>query len=153
MKRLELLIPPPLVAVIFAAAMWGATFELPALPVDLAVRLLVAGGLATLAAVFAGLGIWAFRRAGTTVNPVAIDRASELVTSGVYGVTRNPMYLGLALLLCAWTAWLSQPWALLGPVAFVAYITRFQIMPEERMLTGKFGEAYARYRAQVRRWV
>lgn len=79
--------------------------------------------------------------------------ALELNTHGVYRVTRNPIYVGLACVLLAWAAFLAVPWVLIGPFAFVAYITRFQIVPEEHALVTAFGEAYRRYRASVRRWL
>jgi len=63
------------------------------------------------------------------------------------------MYAGLAALLLAWAAYLAVPWTLLGPLAFVLYITRFQIIPEELVLGEKFGSAYAAYQQQVRRWL
>jgi protein-S-isoprenylcysteine O-methyltransferase Ste14 len=75
------------------------------------------------------------------------------VTSGIYRVTRNPMYVGLTLSLCAWGFWLGRPIAALGPLTFVAFIDRLQIVPEERALTARFGQAYADYRRRVRRWL
>jgi protein-S-isoprenylcysteine O-methyltransferase Ste14 len=55
--------------------------------------------------------------------------------------------------LLAWAIYLAQPLALLGPLAFVLYITHFQIVPEERVLSGLFGEEFADYRDRVRRWL
>ena len=78
---------------------------------------------------------------------------TQLVTSGVYRYTRNPMYLGMACLLLAWAVYLQNPLALLGVPLFMAYITQFQIKPEERMLVKLFGDAFIRYRQQVRRWL
>jgi protein-S-isoprenylcysteine O-methyltransferase Ste14 len=62
------------------------------------------------------------------------------------------MYVGLAFLLFAWAIWLGSLWPFLGPVLFVAYITRFQIAPEERILRSKFSEFEA-YAVRVRRWL
>ena len=87
------------------------------------------------------------------MSPLKPDTASRLVTSGVYGFTRNPMYLGLCLVLAGWAFFLSSPLMLLGPLAFILYITRFQIVPEERSLSSLFGEAFADYQAKVRRWI
>ena len=113
-----------------------------------------------LVALFAGAGIafdvadlLSFRASRTTVNPLKPERASALVTQGVYRLTRNPMYVGMACLLLAWAAWLWQLLPLLGPAAFVLYITRFQIRPEERALAALFGAEYAAYTARVRRWL
>jgi protein-S-isoprenylcysteine O-methyltransferase Ste14 len=63
------------------------------------------------------------------------------------------MYLSLLLMLIAWAIFLSSAWALVGPVAFVLYINRFQIKPEERVLAAMFGDAYAEYKGRVRRWL
>ena len=94
-----------------------------------------------------------FRRARTTVNPLRPANASALVTTGPFALSRNPMYVGMATLLAGWAAWLGTPWALTGLVAFVAWITRFQILPEERVLAQRFGAAFDAYRGRVRRWL
>jgi protein-S-isoprenylcysteine O-methyltransferase Ste14 len=98
-------------------------------------------------------GVLAFRRARTTLNPTKPEQASSLVRSGVYRVTRNPMYVGLLCVLVAWAVFLSSAWALLGPLIFVLYIGRFQIAPEERALAKLFGSEFADYQAKVRRWL
>ena len=99
------------------------------------------------------LGILAFRASRTTINPLKPERASALVTGGVYRVTRNPMYVGMTLLLLAWACYLAAVLPFVGPVLLVLYLTRFQIQPEERVLQGIFGAAYASYAARVRRWL
>ena len=96
------------------------------------------------AGAFGPSAIRAFGRADTTADPVRVERASTLVTTGVYARTCNPMYVALALLLASWAAWLGQWTPLLGPALFVLYVTRFQILPEERALFALFGEDYAR---------
>jgi protein-S-isoprenylcysteine O-methyltransferase Ste14 len=103
--------------------------------------------------ILAILGVWAFRQAKTTVNPVNPEKASSVVTGGVYSYTRNPMYVGLTALLVGWAIWLSAPWVFLGPVAFMLYLMRFQIIPEERIMSAKFGRDYDDYRNRVRRWL
>jgi protein-S-isoprenylcysteine O-methyltransferase Ste14 len=98
-------------------------------------------------------GIVAFRRARTTISPVNAGAASSLVTSGVYRFTRNPMYLGMLLMLLAWAAFLFKPVALLFVAIFALYINRFQIKPEEQVLSSLFGAEYIAYAARVRRWL
>jgi protein-S-isoprenylcysteine O-methyltransferase Ste14 len=112
-----------------------------------------AAAIALAGIAFSAAGVLAFRRARTTVNPTRPEEATQLVRSGVYRITRNPMYVGLACLLVAWAVFLSSPWALLGPLAFVLYIGRFQIAPEERALAKLFGSDYSAYQAEVRRWL
>jgi protein-S-isoprenylcysteine O-methyltransferase Ste14 len=109
--------------------------------------------LAGLGVLVAVLGMLAFRRAKTTINPVNIGAASSIVTSGVYRYTRNPMYVGLALMLVGWAVHIAVPFVLVGPVVFILFITRFQIIPEERVLTSKFGGEYRKYQERVRRWL
>ncbi|SMB27567.1 conserved protein of unknown function [Sterolibacterium denitrificans] len=91
--------------------------------------------------------------ARTTVNPLAPGRSNSVVRTGPYRFTRNPMYLGMALLLLAWCIHLRNPLAPLSILAFFVYIIRFQIIPEERALLAKFGDAYAAYLSDVRRWL
>jgi len=98
-------------------------------------------------------GVVSFRRARTTVNPLKPETTAALVVSGVYSFTRHPMYLGMVSVLLAWAVFLASPWSLAGPVLFALYITRFQIVPEERVLSGLFGESFAAYTRQVRRWL
>ena len=76
-----------------------------------------------------------------------------LVTTGIYRKTRNPMYVALAMALLAWAVWLAHPLALAGVVAFVAWMNRYQIAPEERALHALFGTEFERYRSEVRRWL
>ena len=153
MASLEAKIPPPVVAVAIAVAMWGTSRLAPLLELPGAMRLGAAAAILLLGVGFSAGGVLAFRRAQTTLNPTKPEQASSLVNSGIYRVTRNPMYVGLSCVLVAWAVFLSSGWALLGPVAFVLYISRFQIAPEERALVKLFGSEYANYQAKVRRWL
>lgn len=153
MRTLELKIPPPVVAALTAAAMWAISLAGPILPIASSLRLIVVAALIALGITCDLLGLLAFRRSRTTTNPMKPGNTSTLVTAGIYKVTRNPMYLGLVLLLSAWAFHLSAAWSFLGPVLFILYINRFQIDPEERVMRGKFGEEYAGYISRVRRWI
>lgn len=150
---LELKIPPPVIAAAAAFAMWGLVRVFPDFQVPYGVRVPVAVIVALAGVALAASGIVAFRRARTTINPHKPGEATALVSSGPYRFTRNPMYAGMLLVLLAWCAFLASPLALLGPAAFVAYITRFQIIPEERALRWSFGDSFIAYRAKVRRWL
>jgi protein-S-isoprenylcysteine O-methyltransferase Ste14 len=115
--------------------------------------MLAVAALAAVGAAFALSGVVAFRRAKTTVDPLRPASTSTLVSSGVFKVTRNPMYVGMLFLLLAWAAYLWSAWSLLGVLGFAAFISRFQIQPEESVLSGLFGAEYAEYKARVRRWL
>ena len=150
---MPLLIPPPLVVALFAGIMWQLAERLPfggfafALQRPLA-GLVVLAGLALMAA-----AAWTMLRARTTVNPLKPERATRLVTGGVFARSRNPIYLGDALILAGlalgfgnWLGFLLLP-------LFVWFIGRLQIAPEERALQRLFGEVYRAYCARVRRWL
>jgi protein-S-isoprenylcysteine O-methyltransferase Ste14 len=152
MRWLEHRIPPPVVGAAIALAMWSVSTLPPVVAVPWVVRLAMAITLALAGVCFDLLGLVAFHRSRTTVNPLRPDKAAALVTGGVYDVTRNPMYVGMVFLLLAWSVYLASVWSLAGPVAFVAYITRFQIVPEERVLRAKFAD-FETYASRVRRWL
>jgi protein-S-isoprenylcysteine O-methyltransferase Ste14 len=153
MKSLELKVPPPVVAALLAIAMWFAARATLPLAVPLPLRVALATVLVLLGVAFAGSGVVAFLKAKTSRNPLRPEEASSLVCSGAYRFTRNPMYLGLLLVLFGWAAALSSALALAGPVIFAEYISRFQIKPEERALAALFGSQYEQYKRRVRRWL
>jgi protein-S-isoprenylcysteine O-methyltransferase Ste14 len=95
----------------------------------------------------------ALDRAKTTWRPMTPTRSTKLVDSGVYALSRNPIYLGMLLVMFGWAVLLASPAALIVSAVFVAYLDRFQIGPEERALTSVLGQEYADYTARVRRWV
>jgi len=150
---LELRVPPPAAVLLAAALMWLADDLLPALEVDVPAPGLFTALLIALGILVGALAIVQFRRAGTTVNPTRPDESAALVTSGVYRFSRNPMYVADVLLLAAWAAWLANLAALVPIALFIAYMNRFQIVPEERALEARYGAAYADYRRLVRRWL
>ncbi len=147
------LVPPPLLALACAGGMWALARYWPGPRFSFPLEELAGWVLAGAGLLFAVSAFIAFLRARTTVNPHAIDQATSLVTSGPFALSRNPMYLGLALVLAALVVWWGAPTALIGPVIFVAYVTVFQIAPEERVMREKFGGAYAAYCKRVRRWI
>ena len=153
MKSLEHKIPPPAVAllicIVMAATAWFSPDSIHPTQTHymLAALVFIVGGL------FGFPAFKAFARANTTINPVNIDRASALVTGGIYRITRNPMYVGLTLLTLTVALGLGNHWFFLGPLVFVLFITRFQILPEERVMRAKFGAEYEDYRKRVRRWI
>ena len=152
-RGLALRVPPVALAALVAVLMWVVGRSVPGWRVAFPGREIVAATLALIATAIGIAGVRAFHRARTTSNPLRPGRASALVTTGVYRHTRNPMYVALAVALLAWSAWLGHPLAPLGTLAFVAWIDRFQIAPEERVLRALFGEEFERYCREVRRWL
>src|SRR5689334_10764687 len=153
MRFLELRIPPPFVGLLFAAGMFAVAHLPPILDVPKLVRLPIAAALAAIGIAIAVGGVRSFHRAKTTVNPLRPETSAALVSTGVYSFTRNPMYLGMLLLLFGFAVSLSSVWSFAGPLCFALYITRFQIAPEERALERLFGASFSEYRRRVRRWL
>lgn len=142
-----------LLGTVAAALVWLVARVTVALRVEFAWRCEVAVALEIAGIAVAIAGVVSFRRARTTVNPLKPDAASALVVSGVYRWTRNPMYLGVLLCLLGWVVWLGSVPALFVLPLFVAYMNRFQIIPEETALRARFGAEFEAYRARVRRWI
>jgi protein-S-isoprenylcysteine O-methyltransferase Ste14 len=150
---LELKIPPVVVWISTAALMGGAAWAQPYGSFQIPARVIVAVLLAIAGVVISVLGVVAFRRRQTTVNPLKPETASALVVAGIYRHTRNPMYVGLGLILVGWGIFLKNALALIFVPAFVLYMNRFQIRPEERALARIFGPEFAAYQSRVRRWL
>src|SRR5689334_9686414 len=151
MHPLELKIPPAIVVAVTAAGMWCLAYTLPAFayaPLRVATV-----GLGLIGLVIIGWAMLSFLEAQTTVNPMKPSSASSLVTAGIYRHSRNPMYLGMLLILIAWALYLANVLTFLFLPPFVLYMNRFQIKPEERALTARFGREYLEYMSQVHRWI
>lgn len=153
MQRLALKIPPLLLMVTAGVVIWLAAVR----PGDIAIgdqtRYVSAICLFVLGAFFNASAVVGFKRAKTTVNPLQPHQSRTLVDSGIYGFTRNPMYVGFFIWLIAWALCLANVYSLLVAVLFVPYINQFQIKPEEQTLDIVFGEHYRIYKNRVRRWL
>lgn len=152
MDKLELKIPPVAVFIVSLLLIYLAD-KVTAFDIELPFSWLVFAVCFVASGYFGLSGIWAFKKAGTTVNPVEIEKASSVVDSGVYRFSRNPMYLGLLLLLIGYGYLQQNLLSLLVSALFVLYMNRFQIIPEERFLQLKFADDYTRYKQKVRRWI
>ena len=152
MRYLELRIPPVALTLIFAVTMAAIAYCVPA-SVLVPGRLALSITVVLLGALIALAGVMAFRTQKTTVNPLAPEQYSSLVTSGIYRISRNPMYLGFLLLLLGWCVYLANWASALFLPAFVSYMNHFQIRPEERALTERFGVEFTAYIRSVRRWL
>jgi protein-S-isoprenylcysteine O-methyltransferase Ste14 len=153
MYRLELKIPPAVLVLLFAFVMWLVSKMAPWTVVQIPGKEWVALALWMAGAVLISAGIIVFFSAKTTANPLAPELSTSLVTKGVYGLSRNPMYAGFLLMLAAWAVFLENLLPVLLLPVFVLYMNRFQIIPEEKILLSKFGEEYAGYLKSVRRWM
>lgn len=152
-NTLELKIPPVAVFLALAAMMWLSLKIFPFLALEFHFNMTVAIVFAVLGCALIIAGARSFNRAGTTVNPLKPETTTILVMDGVYRFSRNPIYLGLAIILFSWGIYLSNLLSLIFVIAFVVYMNLFQIQPEERMLQKLFGVCFDQYKRQVRRWL
>ncbi|MDI9239360.1 isoprenylcysteine carboxylmethyltransferase family protein [Lysobacter sp. LF1] len=133
--------------------MWLAAERFPSLTFPFPGRSLFAIAVAGIGIAIALSGVAAFRSVRTTVDPTAPESSSTLVTRGIYRLTRNPMYLGFLLILVALGVQLSNVVAVALTPLFILYLDTFQIGPEERVLTQRFGDVYRQYLRATRRWL
>jgi protein-S-isoprenylcysteine O-methyltransferase Ste14 len=153
MNALELKIPPAAQFLAVAAAMWLVAKYVPSLDFAVPARKPLVVVFFCLGGIVAMPAISSFRNAGTTVDPRVPEKASRLVVSGIYRYSRNPMYLGLLLLLIAWAFYLSNLLGFACLPVFVLSMNRLQIRLEEKAMEKQFGAEYHAYRESVRRWI
>jgi protein-S-isoprenylcysteine O-methyltransferase Ste14 len=148
---METKIPPPLVTLAFGLSIYFSRGLFPAVEIAysfyVGIFLLLLGFLILISAVRL------FRIDQTTVNPLSPKQATKLVTEGIFKFTRNPMYLGMACVLAS----LAMFFNIIGGIVFIAlfcaYITKFQIIPEEKAMSDLFSEDFDQYKQTTRRWI
>jgi protein-S-isoprenylcysteine O-methyltransferase Ste14 len=152
MKTLELKIYPPVLLSLSLGLAYGLNHSLPILAMPSLFSKLhwYLGALDVLVIL---CGVWEFRKAKTTINPTKPEKTHYLVSSGIYHVTRNPMYLGMLLILVAAIFKINNYVGFIAIPFFVYYITQFRIRPEERVIERIFGKEYVNYNNKVRRWL
>jgi len=153
MDKLKHKIPPPILMLLCAFLMWLSSNlgGLIVIPTSAKIALIVI--LIICANIFIFTGIKCFKKSDTTINPLQPETASKLVTTGIYQVSRNPMYVGLTILLLAWSIYLTSIFALIWIGIFMVTIQNLQIIPEEQVLAKLFGDNYINYKTKVRRWL
>ncbi|MEM9143180.1 MAG: isoprenylcysteine carboxylmethyltransferase family protein [Bacteroidota bacterium] len=149
---MQLKVPPILVFLVFGLMMYGVDKFLSVGYFDFFGRPFFVIAFLVLAVVITLVGLFQFYRAKTSVDPAVPSRATTLVVNGLYRYSRNPMYLALLLILLALGLHLGNAFNTLVAAGFVAYMNRFQILPEEQALLAIFGKEYRQYCIQVRRW-
>lgn len=146
-------IPPPILGILIAGVMVALDWATP----DYSLHPPLLWGLVVIcvlvALIFGPPAVFAFRRARTTINPVAVREASSLVTTGPFRLSRNPMYVSLLFLLLALALSLTNLPALTGPALFFLLMNQLQIPAEEQAMRDLFGDSFEYYAARVRRWL
>lgn len=147
------IIPPVALFILVVLSMAGFDYLLMDDMLHISGYFSISLGLYILGGLIAMCGVLEFRRQTTTVDPLHPGKASTLVCSGIYQYTRNPMYLGLVIILTGWAIHLGNIYATGIILLFAGYLNYFQIIPEEQAMRSKFGEEYQSYIDDVRRWI
>ena len=143
--------PPPILVFILITSNYFSQNQLEIIHLpykySISVLILLVGTLILISPVFK------FIKSKTTVNPVKFKKVNKLVTSGIYKYSRNPMYLGMILIIISTSIYYLNYYSLVTPFIFYFWINRFQIKREEIFLTEKFGKEYLLYMSKTRRWI
>lgn len=153
LQRIELKVPPLIWVLAYGLAMKACALWLPQMSWSHPFGQRLWPILVGLGLSLAVAGVMAVQRSQTTLNPMNPESTTALVDTGIYGLTRNPMYSGMLLILLGWGVFLQNILAIFLVGLWVANMNRFQIRPEERILEKLFGEAYSDYRRRVPRWL
>ena len=146
-------IPPPVILLITCTIMWFVAHSDFANLISVPYPIVLSLCLAATGILIAVIAMRQFDAAQTTVNPFSPESATTLVSTGIFRLSRNPMYVGLLFISAGWALWLCSLTNIALIVLFVVAITELQIKPEENALRTLFGEVYEEYCRQVRRWV
>ncbi len=153
LSALKIRIPPPFYALVIALLMWSLDRYLPLIQLSIPELHLIGWILIALGAFIDLWSLALFFSHRTTPNPLKPERSSHLVTSGMYRFSRNPMYLGLLLILLGWFFLLGSLTPFLMVPLFVVVLSHQQIIPEEQSMENNFGKEYRQYKESVRRWI
>ena len=144
-------IPPPVVTLICCIIIYFSRSLFPEITfqsINIISVLILLTGIGTLLTAASS-----FKKYQTTINPLQPDKATHLVVSGIFGISRNPMYLGMALILLAISVKFNLVGGIIITFTFISFITKFQIIPEEKAMMKLFADEFSHYKKQTRRWI
>lgn len=153
MRAMKPIIPPPIIGLVCAFAMWALANSAPGLVITFPGQFWFAFLIAGAGLAIDLVSMAAFFKRKTTVNPLTPSKTNTLVIEGLYRFSRNPMYLGMLLILIGWALWLGNIINIIPIFLFIWIINEAQIKPEEKALQELFGDDYDAYCKRVRRWI
>ena len=144
-------IPPPLLVLILVISNYFSSKKIDVIPIPnqdlVSIAIFLIGILILI------IPVSKFIKSKTTIDPIKFKKVNKLVTSGIYKYSRNPMYLGLLMILISSSIFYLNIYSITTPFFFYWWITKFQIKREEIFLTDKFGKEYLSYKTKTRRWI
>ena len=144
-------IPPPIVTLISGLAIYFSRNLFPnhhEIILDVFSALLLICGIIIIRSAFL-----LFKNHQTTINPLNLTKTSSIVNTGVFKYTRNPMYLGMIFILLSVALKFNIYGGLIVILIFFSFITKFQILPEEKAMEKLFGQEFKNYKKTTRRWL
>lgn len=151
--KLQLLIPPPVYLMLALGLMWMLAYYVPLLTFHGFTWNIIGWSLIGIAVLNDLIALVLLLKARTTPNPIKPQNSKHLVTTGAYRFSRNPMYLGMVVILLGWGLILGSGSSFIIIPLFMWVLTAMQIKPEETILTHRFGVEYSDYQQRVRRWL
>ena len=144
-------IPPPILVLILVVSSFLSSKKIDVIHIPhqtlVSILILLIGILILI------IPVTKFIKYKTTIDPIEFKKVNKLVTSGIYKYSRNPMYLGLLLIVISSSILYLNIYSVSTPIFFYYWINRFQIQREEIFLTEKFGKEYLSYKNKTRRWI
>ncbi len=144
-------IPPPILVLILVVSSFLSSKKIDVIHIPhqtlVSILILLIGILILI------IPVTKFIKYKTTIDPIEFKKVNKLVTSGIYKYSRNPMYLGLLLIVISSSILYLNIYSVSTPIFFYYWINRFQIQREEIFLTEKFGKEYLSYKTKTRRWI
>ena len=150
-SKKKLKIPPPILVIILITSIYFSSDKLDLISIPY--RTLFSIVILSIGILVIINPVVKFIKSKTTVNPVEFKNVEKLVTSGIFKYSRNPMYLGMIMIIISTTVYYLNFYSLLTPFIFYFWINRFQIKREEVFLEEKFGQEYLSYKTKTRRWI
>lgn len=144
-------IPPPLLVIILTSLVYFSSTKLEL--IYLPYRQMISTLILIIGLIIIISPVANFIKSKTTVNPVKFENVNRLVTTGVYKYSRNPMYLGMIMIIISTTVYYLNFVSVFSPLIFYIWINKFQISREEIFLEDKFGDDYLKYKSKTRRWI
>ena len=144
-------LPPPLIFLFFALLAWGIDTQWPLTINDHIIVKMIGIALTTTGLLLILIAVWQFKQASTHIEPW--KPTQHLVTSGIFGFSRNPIYLALGLIIMGTGILVNMLWMCLSVAPSLLSVYLYVIKREEAYLEAKFGEEYLRYKRSVRRWL
>ena len=144
-------IPPPVVVLILVISTFFSSKKIDLIQIPF--QTLISIFILSIGIIILTNPVLKFKKSKTTINPIKFKKVNKLVTSGIYKYSRNPMYLGLLMIVISSSIFYLNIYSILTPLFFYLWINRFQIKREEIFLTEKFGKDYLSYKSNTRRWI